>query len=74
MIIDVILDRRDGAIDYAPETHLRAIYDYATDSGMSDIARALDSGNEDDVKAALMSYIATCGYPLDLLDYITNMR
>ena len=74
MIIDVILDRKEGAIDYAPETHLKAIYDYATDAGMSDIARALDSGNEDDVKAALMCYISTCGYPLDLLDYIASVR
>ena len=30
MIIDIILDRKEGAIDYAPETHLKAIYDYAT--------------------------------------------
>lgn len=73
MIIDVILDRKDGAIDYAPETHLKAIYDYATDARMSDIARALDSGNEDDVKAALMCYISTCGYPLELLDYIASV-
>lgn len=74
MIIDVILDRKDGAIDYAPETHLKAIYDYATDARMSDIARALDSGNEADVRAALMCYISTCGYPLELLDYIASVR
>lgn len=74
MIIDIILDRKEGAIDYAPETHLKAIYDYATDARMSDIARALDSGNEDDVKAALMCYISTCGYPLELLDYIASVR
>ena len=74
MIIDIILDRKEGAIDYAPETHLKAIYDYATDARMSDIARALDSGNENDVKAALMRYITVCGYPLDLLDYIASVR
>ena len=74
MIIDIILDRKEGAIDYAPETHLKAIYDYATDARMSDIARALDSGNETDVKAALMRYITVCGYPLDLLDYIASVR
>lgn len=74
MIIDVILDRKDGAISYAPETHLKAIYDYATDAGMFDIARALDSGNEDDVKAALMRYIIVCGYPTALLDYIAGVR
>lgn len=74
MIIDVILDRREGAISYDAATHLKAIYDYATDSGMNDIATAVDGGTEDDVKATLMCYIATCGYPLDLLDYIASVR
>ena len=74
MIIDIILDRKDGAINYVPATHLKAIYDYATDAHMSDIATAVDSGNEDDVKAALMCYISTCGYPLELLDYIARVR
>lgn len=74
MIIDVILDRQEGAIDYVPETHLRAIYDYATDAGMTDIATAVDSGNEADVKAALMRYITACGYPSALLDYIASVR
>lgn len=74
MIIDIILDRKDGAIDYAPEMHLKAIYDYATDARMTDLARALDSGNEDDVKAALMRYITACGYPSALLDYIASVR
>lgn len=74
MIIDVILDRKDGAIKYTAATHLKAIYDYATDAGMNDIAAAVDGGTEDDVKAALMCYISTCGYPLDLLDYIAGVR
>ena len=38
MIIDVTLDRKDGAIDYSPAKHLKAIYDYATDARMSDIS------------------------------------
>lgn len=74
MIIDIILDRQDGAIDYAPETHLKAIYDYATDARMTDIARVLDSGNEADVRAALMRYIKVCGYPSALLDYVASVR
>lgn len=74
MIIDIILDRRDGAIKYTAATHLKAIYDYATDAHMSDIAAAVDGGTEDDVKAALMCYISTCGYPLELLDYIARVR
>ena len=74
MIIDVILDRREGAISYDASKHLKAIYDYATDSGMNDIATAVDGGTEDDVKAALMRYITACGYPLELLDYIASVR
>lgn len=74
MIIDIILDRKDGAISYDASKHLKAIYDYATDAGMTELATAVDGGTEDDVKAALMCYIATCGYPLELLDYIASMR
>lgn len=74
MIIDIILDRREGAISYDAATHLKAIYDYAADAHMSDIAAAVDGGTEDDVKAALMCYISTCGYPLELLDYIAAVR
>ena len=74
MIIDIILDRREGAINYDASKHLKAIYDYATDAGMTELATAVDGGTEDDVKAALMCYISTCGYPLELLDYIASMR
>lgn len=74
MIIDVILDRKDGAISYDANKHLKAIYDYATDARMTEIARASDSGNEADVKAALMRYITACGYPTALLDFIASVR
>lgn len=74
MIIDVILDRKDGAISYEASKHLKAIYDYATDAGMTELATAVDGGNEADVRAALMCYISTCGYPLELLDYIASVR
>lgn len=74
MIIDIILDRREGAISYDASKHLKAIYDYATDAGMTELATAVDGGTEDDVKAALMCYISTCGYPLELLDYIARVR
>lgn len=66
MIIDIILDRREGAINYVPATHLKAIYDYATDAGMTELATAVDSGNEDDVKAALMDYVISGGCNPDI--------
>ena len=74
MIIDIILDRKDGAISYDASKHLKAIYDYATDAGMTELATAVDGGNEADVRAALMRYITMCGYPTALLDYITSVR
>lgn len=52
MIIDIILDRREGAINYVPATHLKAIYDYATFFHMNNLAAAVDGGTEDDAPAA----------------------
>lgn len=66
MIIDIILDRREGAINYVPATHLKAIYDYATFFHMNNLASAVDSGNEDDVKAALMDYVISGGCNPDI--------
>ena len=61
MIIDIILDRREGAISYDAATHLKAIYDYATFFHMDNLAAAVDGGTEDDVKAALMDYVISGG-------------
>lgn len=66
MIIDIILDRREGAINYDAATHLKAIYDYATFFHMNNLATAVDSGNEDDVKAALMDYVISGGCNPDI--------
>lgn len=66
MIIDIILDRREGAINYVPATHLKAIYDYATDSGMRDLAAAINGGNDSDIKAALMDYVVNGGCNPDI--------
>jgi hypothetical protein len=66
MIIDIILDRRDGAINYVPETHLKFIYDYATFFHMNNLASAIDGGTEDDVKAALMDYVISGGCNPDI--------
>ena len=74
MIIDIILDRKDGAISYNANKHLKAIYDYATDAGMTELATAVDGGTEDDVKAALMRFISESGYPTALLDFISSAR
>ena len=66
MIIDIILDRREGAINYDAATHLKAIYDYATFSHMNNLAAAVAGGTEDDVKAALMDYVISGGCNPDI--------
>ena len=66
MIIDIILDRREGAINYDAATHLKSIYDYATFSHMNNLAAAVDGGTEDDVKAALMDYVISGGCNPDI--------
>lgn len=66
MIIDIILDRREGAISYDAATHLKAIYDYATFFHMDDLAAAVDGGTEDDVKTALMDYVISGGCNPDI--------
>lgn len=74
MIIDIILDRREGAINYVPATHLKAIYDYATFFHMNNLATAVDSGNEDDVKAALMDYVISGGCNPDIHHHRSYVR
>lgn len=66
MIIDIILDRREGAISYDAATHLKAIYDYATFFHMDNLAAAVDGGTEDDVKAALIDYVISGGCNPDI--------
>lgn len=61
MIIDIILDRKDGAISYNASKHLKAIYDYATDAHMSDIAAAQAEAIED----ALLSAVNALPFPAD---------
>jgi hypothetical protein len=58
MIIDIILDRREGAINYVPATHLKAINDCATFFHMNNLATAVDSGNEDDAPAVAAEKLA----------------
>ena len=55
MIIDIILDRREGAINYDAATHLKAIYDYATFFHMNNLAAATAAAD----KLAIIRKVAT---------------
>ena len=63
MIIDLILDRKDG-VEYDPKEFYTQVREYEEEfnNRYDDISRALDSGTEKDVKKALCHYIKNNGY------------
>lgn len=62
MIIDFILDKKQSTGDYNPYE----LYSYCMEQldtlNSMEIARALDSGTEDDVKRELINYLILGGY------------
>lgn len=75
MIIDLILDRQDGA-EYSP----RRFYDEVMDYGSIwpdiayPIAGAMDCGTEEDVKRELCRYIDEQEYNPAIKDYINEVN
>lgn len=78
MIIDIILDRKgfeeDGVTDYYnPKYFYDMMMAYGEYGGSGyDIARAMDSGTEDDVRRELCRYIDNNNYNPQIKDYINN--
>lgn len=75
MIIDLILDRKDGE-KYRPNEFYYSVLEYRESwPELSDpITRAMDGGTENDVKKALCDYILKCGYNVALCDYINAVN
>ena len=73
MIIDVIIDRKNGR-PYNSYDVLKYIYDEAMLFKFDDIIDALDYGNEIDIKRALCNYIDTQGYDPAIKDYINYVN
>ena len=67
MVIDYILDRKDG---YGYD--VKKFYDACMTYEEFDIARALDSGTEKDVKKALCDYVIYNDYPKSICKYINS--
>ena len=67
MVIDYILDRKDG---YGYD--VKKFYDACMAYEEFDIARALDSGTEKDVKKALCDYVIYNDYPKSICKYINS--
>ena len=70
MVIDKILDRKDG-VPYSPEAFYRDIRPYgAIGDGIS---LAMDEGTEADVKRELVKYLDVKGYPPDIDEYVESV-
>ncbi len=74
MIIDLILDRKDG-IPYNPYDFYTSVMKYEEDIAPTyPISTALDSGTEEEVKKAICHYIIDYDYPPAICDYINSKQ
>lgn len=71
MIIDVILDRKDG-VPYSPHNFYFDVLRYGRIG--DNITRALDAGTENDVKRALCEYVHDNEYNPAICDYINSVN
>ena len=69
MIIDLILDRKNG-IPYIAREFYNNVMQYGKIG--HDIASALDSGENGDVQFELAKYIKENGYDLSLIEYVNS--
>lgn len=73
MIIDLILDRKDG-VEFDPVEFGFQVMDYASIFECAvPIVRALESKCEQSVKHALCGYILGGGYNPEICDYVNSV-
>lgn len=70
MIIDLILDRKDGD-DYSPRSFYFSVMEYGRPGW--GITRAMDAGTNRDVQKALADYILDNGYNPNLCGYVFSV-
>lgn len=74
MIIDLILDRKDGQ-QYNAREFYSEISQYENIFGFRpDISRAIDGGINEDVQRALCAYIDANGYNPEIKNYINSVN
>lgn len=77
MIIDLILDRKDG-VEYNPHEFYNKVrkYESYNMSSLPDntISIAMDYGTNEDVKKVLCEYIIEGGYNPKICDYINSQQ
>ena len=71
MIIDLILDRREGT-PYEPKTFYNSCMNYGNIA--DEITRAMDIGTEEDIKVALCAYIDKQEYNPEIKNYINSVN
>lgn len=71
MIIDLILDRKDG-IPYKPRLFYNAVAGYG-EIGWN-ITEKMDSGNETDVKQAIAEYINDNEYSPEIIKWVNSVN
>ncbi|HQJ59492.1 MAG TPA: hypothetical protein PKV35_00740 [bacterium] len=75
MIIDLILDRKDGS-EYSPREFYNSVREYEDtfESLGFNISRAMDGDSELSVKKALCEYVVNNGYSMDITEYIYSVN
>ena len=77
MIIDLILDRENGKPYNQSEFYAEVLkFEEPTSDDIdgSELARALETGTNDDVKRELVIYVAVNGYDLEIINYIMSVE
>ena len=75
MIVDLILDRKNGQ-QYKAANFYCEVMEYAEfwPDEANPITKAMDEGNDDDVRSALCAYIDRQGYKPEIKDYINSVQ
>ena len=74
MIIDLILDRKDGNEYNAREFYYEVLEYESTCISDREISRAMDGGTEQDVKKALCDYVINQRYNDGICTYINSVN
>lgn len=72
MIIDLILDRKEGT-SYEPERFYRMVRDYDVQPFSNNICYMMDYFGNRLVQKALCEYVIGCGYNPEICNYINSV-
>ena len=74
MIIDLILDRKDGE-EYDAREFYYSVMEYESTLNLNrEISRSMDGGTENDIKKSLCDYIIENGYNSEICKYVNSVN